>query len=1127
MKAISTQSLLTVLLLFASLLFLSNVQASHISGGEMYYKYIGPGTAANTLRYEITLRLFRDCSAGGTSVAPMPSNVTISVFDNLNDSRFNDFSVARDFSMDQRLQKIDFSCIQFAPEVCYDVSYFHFQADLPRNARGYTASFQTCCRVGGINNIQYNFGSQNGAPGVTASCNISGTDLLGSTGINSSPIFRLKDTALVCANNFFTLDFGATDADFDSLSYSFCSGYGCSNAITNANDVPSGAPSGGFFPTLTYNSIYTGISPMGPTVTINPTTGIIQGNAPATSGRFVINVCINEYRNRIFIGSHRKDFILKVADCNKTTAQLNPQYFTCDGFTLNFSNNANNATGTAYEWTFGDPATGANNFSTSATPTHTFSDTGRYTIKLKVSVNGVCEDSTTALVKVYPGFFPNFNANPPFCKGIPVSFSDQTTTNYGVVNFWRWDFGNSTATNDTSRIRNPSYTYATSGPYRVSMIVGNSFGCIDTIYRDITIVDSPPLTVFPKDTTYCALDTLVLTAAGTGNFSWAPNNNILDANTNTPRVFPSTPTMYYVTLNQGGCIGRDSVMVRPMNNLTTNATASANPICEADTITLTATSNYTNGTTYSWTPTSTLQAANQAITKAFPAVNTNYIVTARWGRNCISTAQKAITVKPLAVPEAGPGGYICLRQGSLALQASGGDNYQWTPALGLSNTNIANPIATPTVTTTYKVAVGVNGCSAKRIDSVTVLVRQLPPTQLTNDTLICSIDTLRLTTSGVGTFQWSPNYMISSLTQPFPLVSPDVPTTYYLTLTDQFGCVSKDSVFVDVRLFVSIEAGRDTTICRTDAYQLQTISDAVSYQWSPALGLNSTTAKQPIATPLQASTTYHVIGNIGKCQSRDSVTIRTVPYPAVRANPDTTICFGSTASLYGTGASSYTWSPATYLTSTNTRNTFSVRPDSSILYTLTGTDTLGCPKAVSDTVRVNVYPKIIASTGMRDTTIVAGQPLQLFGSGGNVYSWSPARGLSDANIQAPVATPESDVEYKLLVTANPPGCTGRDSVKIKVYLLPPSLYVPTAFSPNGDGTNDILKPIPLGIKSIRHFRIYNRWGQLIFSTSQIGKGWDGRWKGNPQDPAAYVWEAEAITYTGAVIRKKGTVVLIR
>jgi len=369
--------------------------------------------------------------------------------------------------------------------------------------------------------------------------------------------------------------------------------------------------------------------------------------------------------------------------------------------------------------------------------------------------------------------------------------------------------------------------------------------------------------------------------------------------------------------------------------------------------------------------------------------------------------------------------------------------------------------------------------------------------------------------------------MISSLTNPKPLVSPDVPTTYRVTLTDLFGCINTDEVLVDVKLFVTIDAGNDTTICSTDGVILNTNSDALSYKWSPGIYLNSDTAKRPLATPLTSPITYYVIGNIGKCQSRDSVTIRTVPYPVANAGNDINICYEANTQLTATGGSSYSWQPATFLSNPNIANPMVMNATNTTRYTVFVKDNLGCPKTVTDEVLVSVRQKVNASTGVRDTSIVIGQSVQFNGSGGDGYQWSPANWLSSTDIASPVAKPEDNIVYKLLVTAIPENCIGEDSVRIKVFKLPPSFYVPTAFSPNADGTNDILRPIALGMRSIKYFKVYNRLGQLLFSTTQNGSGWDGTFKGNPQDPATYVWMAQGETFTGELITRKGYAVLVR
>jgi gliding motility-associated-like protein len=309
--------------------------------------------------------------------------------------------------------------------------------------------------------------------------------------------------------------------------------------------------------------------------------------------------------------------------------------------------------------------------------------------------------------------------------------------------------------------------------------------------------------------------------------------------------------------------------------------------------------------------------------------------------------------------------------------------------------------------------------------------------------------------------------------------------------------------------------------------QLPTISDALSYRWLPTTYMNNGSLKNPMVAPAVPAITYRVVGNIGKCESTDSITIRTVPYPVPDAGVFSTVCFGISTQLNATGGSRYTWLPGRFLSNPNIANPQVINPTATTRYTVTVRDTLGCPKPVTDTVTLNVLPRVIASTGLNDTSIVIGQTLQLNASGGNQYTWSPATWLNGTNGASPIAAPEDNIEYKVQVTIQPFGCTARDSVRIKVFRLPPSFYVPTAFSPNGDGKNDVLRPIALGMRALNYFRVYNRRGELVFATTQLNKGWDGYYKGNPQDPQNFVWMAQGTTFDGQVITRKGNAVLVR
>ena len=463
-----------------------------------------------------------------------------------------------------------------------------------------------------------------------------------------------------------------------------------------------------------------------------------------------------------------------------------------------------------------------------------------------------------------------------------------------------------------------------------------------------------------------------------------------------------------------------------------------------------------------------------------------------------------------------------------------------TTNYGLINSwswNFADPIATsdtsrlknPTYTYTssgnYPVQLTITstkGCVKTIIDTVAILDK--PDFSVTNDTLICTIDTLQLNAVGKGTVSWTPNYNISNTNSFNPLVSPDVTTTYYATLYESPGCVATDSVRVNVVSRVSLNPGNDTTICLTDSIRLNTISDGLHYTWTPGNTLNSDSAKNPIATPSATTTTYHVVASIGKCNTTANVTVRTVPYPKADAGKDTAICFPRSYQLVASGGSIYMWSPSTFLNNPNIPNPVTTPPQS-IRYIVKVNDVLGCPKPVFDTVIINVE-KLVADAGPRDTIIVVGQPLQLTGTGAEFFTWTPSVGLSDPNSPNPVATLTENQQYILRVNSAA-GCTASDTINVIVYKVKPGIFVPNSFTPNGDGLNDVFRPILIGMKSLKYFRVYNRAGQLIFSTNIQNKGWDGTFKGAAQDSDVFVWMVEGVNYLGETIAEKGSVTLIR
>ena len=157
---------------------------------------------------------------------------------------------------------------------------------------------------------------------------------------------------------------------------------------------------------------------------------------------------------------------------------------------------------------------------------------------------------------------------------------------------------------------------------------------------------------------------------------------------------------------------------------------------------------------------------------------------------------------------------------------------------------------------------------------------------------------------------------------------------------------------------------------------------------------------------------------------------------------------------------------------------------------LVGISTEGCP---GDTIPGSIVIYGTDAFAGNDVLASADQPVQLQATGGLSYEWTPSAGLSATNIARPVATNSVDRIY-YLKAFTPEGCESFDTISIKIY-KGPDIYVPTAFTPNGDGRNDLLRPIAVGITSFDYFAIYNRYGQLLYKSDDANQGWDGTQKG--------------------------------
>ena len=183
------------------------------------------------------------------------------------------------------------------------------------------------------------------------------------------------------------------------------------------------------------------------------------------------------------------------------------------------------------------------------------------------------------------------------------------------------------------------------------------------------------------------------------------------------------------------------------------------------------------------------------------------------------------------------------------------------------------------------------------------------------------------------------------------------------------------------------------------------------------------------------------------------------------------------------------------------------------------------PACLDDSITRSVFVDRLDIQASPDQTIDLGQSVQLFVNGGGTrFQWTPSTGLSNPSIPDPVAQPEDDISY-IVTASTEAGCVDRDTVFIKV-IAADSILVPGAFTPNNDGLNDIIRPYVGPRYTLKEFSVYNRWGQLMFTTSQRGAGWNGKRSGVFQDTGVYIWVVKALRGP-AEIRRKGSFVLIR
>jgi len=244
------------------------------------------------------------------------------------------------------------------------------------------------------------------------------------------------------------------------------------------------------------------------------------------------------------------------------------------------------------------------------------------------------------------------------------------------------------------------------------------------------------------------------------------------------------------------------------------------------------------------------------------------------------------------------------------------------------------------------------------------------------------------------------------------------------------GCSNSDSITITVHPATAAEAGSDTAQCIGDSLQLNA-TGGIIYSWTPSSGLSDDSIADPWVIVIDTTTYFVTVTDSNSCTGIDSITISLNLLPNADAGSDTSLCFGDSVQLTGSGGIAYNWSPITGLSDDSIQDPWASPADTTI-YFVTVTDTNGCIDI--DSVRVSVNPLPVADAG-NDTSFCSGDSVQLFASGGILFVWTPANDLSDDSIQNPWASPLDTIKYYVTVQDSV-GCVNIDSVIISIAESP-------------------------------------------------------------------------------------------
>lgn len=817
----------------------------------------------------------------------------------------------------------------------------------------------------------------------------------------------------------------------------------------------------------------------------------------------------------------------------------------CKGDTVYFTGALANATPTAYRW-FVD-----NVFMTTLpynTYWQVFNASGFHTVRLVTFDDHSCPDTITKTNYIFVSKPVVADTAIPLsgCVPLTVNFTDNTTVPTGATITSRiWYLGTGSPFSTTGNTT--SYTYNAAGDYDHKLIVTDNVGCKDSIVKPQYIhAYKPDANFYVKDTA-CVKEDIIFynTSLPTGGIdssywdfgdSWTsnvfqPTHKYLNTGT-----YPIS----LIVKDTHGC--RDTMVVpnkvtivKPTANFTMSDSITS---CAPLSVVFTNTS--VGAVSYLWIMGSGNQSSLKNATEVYlyPGVYTiKLIATNSFG--CTDTMTKQVKI----LGYAGAFTYTPLIGCSpLTVQFTPSVSGVSSITYDFNDGNILTTSTFGTVSHTYAtpgkyvpklIITDRNGCKNSSQGVDTIKVDAVVPGFKTGPA--CEYSLVDFTDTSWGYFSnpaaWYWVFHDGSITnKQNPKFNYGAPGKYpvKLVVTTTRGC--KDSIIkdVDIHALPAIDAGPDTTICLKDSAILMP-AGGVSYEWAPANYLSCTSCANPLAGP-PFKMKYVVTGtDANGCKNNDTVVINIKTKVEAQVGPGGEICDDEKIQLDAKGGRSYVWSPPDGLSDANIANPIA-SPDNTIKYKVVAYEASCIPDTNYVDVIVHPLPTVKA-TGSQ--TIIAGNSAVIQASGSLIHKfmWSPSESLSCSNCADPLAKPTKTTTYTITVFTEY-GCQDSDKVTIQVICDESQVFIPNTFTPNGDGQNDVFYPRGNGISKVTSFRIYDRWGEIVYrrdgvTMNDANVGWDGTKNGTVLPPDVFVYILEAQCDSGEPMTIKGDITLIR